>query len=67
LDNCIEVGDWVIIDDGIVGEVWSMHTTNDIVDVWIERDKGYIVETLRVQHHRLTKITKEVADIIKGV
>lgn len=44
-----------------------MHTPNDIIDVWIDRGGDYIVESMRVDHHRLTKITKEVADIMRGV
>ena len=66
----VQVGDWVIIDDGMVGEVWYIHTYQPaIIDVRVEFDDspkaGF--ETIRTATHKITKITKEVADIMRGV
>ena len=70
MDNRLTVGDWVIIDDGMVGEVWYIHTYQPaIIDVRVEWDRspkaGF--ETIRTATHKITKITKEVADIIGSV
>jgi len=69
LDNCLKVGDWVIIDGKVMGEIWYIHTPNYIIDVRIDWGEGQdcSFETVRTNHHELTKVVKEVADIMRGV
>jgi hypothetical protein len=52
-----------------MGEIWYIHTPNLIIDVRIDWGVGEdcSFETVRTYHHELTPITKEVADIMRGV
>ena len=68
MDNCLKVGDWVVIDEWKAGEVWRTHPSNSVIDVITGQDSfGVQVTTIRTEQHKITKITKEVADIMRGV
>lgn len=67
MDNRLEIGDWVVCDDGIVGQIWSIYANSGIVDIHVKFDDDPHITTLRTDHHKITKITKEVADIMRGV
>jgi hypothetical protein len=56
-----------VCNDGIVGQVWSIYANSGIVDIHINVNGETYFETLRTAHHEITKITKEVADIMRGV
>lgn len=59
-------GDWVVIDEWACGTVGYIHNPT-LIDVWLHGDESQDVLRVRTDHHKLTKITKEVADIMKGV
>ena len=61
-------GDWVIIDDWLVGEISNLYLT-DVADIIVHHGVGqdYSFETIRIKQHQITPIPKEVADIIRGV
>lgn len=65
----LKIDDWVIIDNDLVGQVWWVHSVRSgIIDVVISRDENdEIAQTIRTKHHLVKKITKEVADIMRGV
>ena len=69
MDNCLEVGDWIVIDEWEAGEVWRTHPRYSIVDVIVGEDSSGAINviTINTNHHEITKITKEVADIMRGV
>jgi hypothetical protein len=65
----VKIDDWVIIDDELVGQVWWVHSVRSgIIDVAISwGGNGAITQSIRTAHHKVKKITKEVADIMRGV
>jgi hypothetical protein len=69
LDNCLKVGDWIVIDEWNVGEVCRTHPSNSVIDVITGKDNNGAINVIviRAEQHKITKITKEVADIMIGV
>ena len=65
----LKVDDWVILNNELVGQVWWVHSVRSgIIDVAIMRgENDEVAQTIRTQHHEVKKITKEVADIMRGV
>jgi len=65
----VKIDDWVIIDNELVGQVWWVHSVRSgIIDVAISRGEyDVLAQTIRTQHHKVKRITKEVADIMRGV
>ena len=64
MDNSLDIGDWVVVSNGVVGQVWlifPMYCQISTLD-----SEGFIALAL-IPTDCLTKITKEVADIMGGV
>ena len=66
MDNRLNKGDWVVIDEWKCGVIGYVHTPT-LIDVWLDGDESQDVLRVRTNHHEITKITKEVADIMRGV
>ena len=71
--SCVKLkaGDWVFLDDWnclceIVGFEFS-DPKMAYVKLYEEDCYSYTTQALRVKDHKLTKITKEVADIMRSV
>ena len=64
MDNCLDIGDWVVADNGVVGQVWLMFPM--YCQITSFDSEGYKAPAM-FAIEELTKITKEVADIMKGV
>jgi len=67
LDNRLKIGDWVIVNGEDVGEVWNIYALQQTADIRITGKYSVWIDNIRIYHHELTKITKEVADIMRGV
>ena len=64
-------GDWFLLDDwDILARVDSFDYSNPSViylQMFEQDGYGYSFQYIRVKDHRITKITKEVADIMREV
>jgi len=72
LDNRLKVGDWLLVDDeGYLCMVDEIVQNNPrIIDlIWyVDHDyDNYSFQSINPEHHKIVKITKEVADIMRGV
>ena len=71
MDHSLKVGDWIFLDDwDILARVDSFDYSNPSViqlQMFEQDGYGYSFQYIRVKDHRMTKITKEVADIMMGV
>ena len=64
MDNCLDIGDWVVTDNGVVGQLWLIRPM--FCQINTLDSEGYKAPAM-FAIEELTKITKEVADIMKGV
>jgi hypothetical protein len=66
-----KLGDWLILDKKYLCRVDDIEEDNPLVIYlrWFVDDDHdtYSFQTIRPEHHHITKITKEVADIMIGV
>ena len=72
MDNRLKVGDWLLVDDeGYLCVVDEIVQDNPlIIDLrwYVDADNdAYSYQSIRPEHHKIVKITKEVADIMIGV
>jgi hypothetical protein len=64
LDNSLDIGDWVVASNGVVGQLWiirPMYCQINTLD-----SEGFKAPAM-FAIDELTKITKEVADIMRVV
>lgn len=66
MDSGIKQYDWVVIDEWACGYVSYIHSPK-LIDVWLNGDVDSEIARIRTDQHKITKITKEVADIIMSV
>ena len=67
----MKAGDWILLDD------WNCLARVDSIDyadpsmahlqLFDEDSYTFVFQSLRLKDHKITKITKEVADIMRGV
>ena len=71
MDNRLKAGDWVLLDDwNVLARVDSFNYSDpSIVHLQLFEDDmlTYTFQGLRIKDHKITKITKEVADIMRSV
>ena len=71
MDNSLKAGDWIMLDDwGCLARLDSInHSDPSIASLQIFDEDGdtFVFQDIRVKDHNITKITKEVADIMRVV
>jgi hypothetical protein len=71
LDNSLKLGDWLMLDDwGCLARLDSINYSDPETAYLQIFDAGcytYVFQDIRLKDHKIVKITKEVADIMRGV
>lgn len=71
MDNRLKEGDWLLVDEeGYLCQVDSVEDNSSIIDLrwYVDGDyDNYAFQSIRPEHHKIVRITKEVADIMLGV
>ena len=71
MDNRLKVGDWLLLDeDNMLCRVDSRLSNKPLVydlQMFLSEDGEFTWQSIRPEQHKITKITKEVADIMRGV
>jgi hypothetical protein len=71
LDNRLKAGDWLMLDDwGCLARLDSINysdPTTAHLQIFDEEGDTFVFQDIRLKDHKIIKITKEVADIMRGV